>query len=142
MANDDWRWWWGDGTEPEHLHAGTVTRAEALADAGLQGSPGDVVTICQGRRIPLKDDFLDADRVLEWWSDANEELADEDGDLRMAPTQAQKIELESALNDAFKAWRAKHNLGRAWALETKGEEVITLPPVVEVEASAASAAGA
>ncbi len=142
MANDDWLWYWGEGAQPETFYAGVATRDAALADALVRRDPGTEVTICQGRPMPLKDDFFDGDRVLEWWSDANEDLTDEDGDLRMEPTHAQKIELECALNDAFKAWRAKHNLGRAWALDTKGEEVITLPPVVEVQASAASAAGA
>jgi hypothetical protein len=125
---DEWKWYWGYGREPERYHGSFATSEEAVeaAKAAAQVEHTSEMTVVRGRPMPLTDDFFDADRVLDEWHDRNEELQDEDGELAMKPSFEQKHELEAMLNAAFKAWRAKHELGRAWAMDTVDEIVITI----------------
>jgi hypothetical protein len=125
---EEWKWYWGYGTEPERYYGRFATREEAVvaAKAAAQAENRSEMTIVQGRPMPLTDDFFDADQVLDDWHNHNEDLQDEDGELAMKPSFEQKHELEAVLNTAFKAWRAKHQLGRAWSMDTVDETVITI----------------
>ena len=126
----DWTWWWGYGSEPEQYEASFATREAAIADAKEHATEaGTEFTICEGKPWPLRDNIFDADHVMDRFHDWNDDRCDEDGDLHMDPTPEQRGELETVLNDAFKAWREKHNLGRAWALDTRNDEVVMLDPV-------------
>lgn len=124
----EWNWYWGVGSQPEVYHLANCRDdaiEQATEDAADNGH--DEMTVCEGKPWSLNDDFFDVDGVLEWWHDRNEEAMDEDGELSMNPTSEQKAELISALNATFAAWRSKHNLGRAWCLDTRNEEVIAFP---------------
>ena len=128
MIDDGYTWWWGEGSTPECYHPAN-SREEAIYLAAESADDTGVyrVTICEGKPWDLRDNFFYAERVLDDWHDFNSDAADEDGELQMEPTNEQRRELEDALNAAFAAWRAKHNLGRAYALHTRNEEVIDLP---------------
>jgi hypothetical protein len=136
MATDEteWTWWWGEGRGPERYHpANSREDAIALAAEGAECSGIYQVTICEGKPWDLSDSFFDVGRVLEDWHEHNQEAQDEDGELRMSPTADQSQELENALNATFAEWRARHKLGRSWALDTRNEEVIDLPQPVDAE---------
>jgi hypothetical protein len=124
----DWNWYWGVGTQAECYHlVGSKEEAIETATEYAQDQGYEEMTICEGKPWTLHDSFFDADRTLEEWHEQNEEAQAEDGELGMNPDAAQKRELENALNEAFAAWRAKHNLGRAWALDIRNKETITIP---------------
>lgn len=129
---DEWGWYWGVGSQPEvYHHANSRDDAIEQATEDATDNEHEQMTVCEGKPWALLDDFFDADRVLEDWHERNEEAQDEEGELQMDPDTAQKAELEDALNAAFKAWRAKHNLGRAWCLDTRSEEIIEFPASAE-----------
>lgn len=125
----EWNWYWGCGSDPEVYHpAGSREEAIELATEVATANGQEEMTVCEGKPWPLYDDIFDADNVLEIFHDKNDDRCDEDGGLQMEPTHQQKIELETALNAAFKTWRTKHGLGRAWAMDTRNDEVVTLEP--------------
>lgn len=125
--DEGWKWFWGAGSEPDVYHP-AESRDDAIAQAqdDAENSGCEVATICEGKRKQLTDKVFDADHVLEWWQDHNEECQDEDGELKMNPTADQKTELEMVLNAALATWRAKHDLGHSWSLDTRNEEVIRM----------------
>jgi hypothetical protein len=124
---NEYRWWWGYGKEPEAYEADFPTR-EAVIAALPQDRPGHRFTVCEARRMPLCDGFFDAEWLLEQWHEHNTEAQDEDGDLQMEPTPTQRMELERDLAAAFAAWRIRHRLGRAWNLELRHSEIVTPCP--------------
>lgn len=124
MSNDnEYRWWWGYGTKPEQYGADFPTREAAIA-ALPQDQPGAEFTICEARRMPLCDAFFDAEWLLLQWHEHNEDAMGGDSDLQMEPTRDQRMELERDLAAAFSAWRARHDLGRAWNLELRHSEIV------------------
>jgi len=124
MSNENqYRWWWGYTPEPEQYEADFPTR-EAVIAALPQDQPGAKFTIIEPRRMPLRDDFFDAERILQHWHEHNEEAQDEEGGLQMEPTPAQRMELERDLATTFAAWRTRHGLGRAWNLEDRHYEIV------------------
>ncbi len=123
--DDGWHWYFGIGDEPE-MYCPADSREDAIEQATEEARDKgyDRMTICQGKAWPLLDDFFDADWVIEHFEDKNDDRCDEEGDLGMSASAAQKRELENALNETFLAWRKKHDLGRAWNLDTRHDEVI------------------
>jgi hypothetical protein len=128
MMSEELHWYWGNGSQPERYNLAN-SRDDAIEQATEYATDNgyEKMTVCEGKPWPLHDDFFDADCVLEQWHDRNEEAMDEDGELAMNPTREQKAELVSMLNAAFAAWRGSHNLGRAWCLDTRNEEIIEFP---------------
>jgi hypothetical protein len=123
----EWKWYWAEGTEPEVMHLAD-SREDAIA-AALDGCHLPQATICEGTPMQLRVNFLAAARVLDMFIEHNEDLQSEDGELfDMTTTPAQDAELEAALEAAFVAWRSKHRIGRSWALDTRNDEVIAVPP--------------
>jgi hypothetical protein len=121
----EWQWYWGAGSEPEiYRAANSREHAVEMATQEARSCGYGEMTVCEGRPEPLTDAFFDADRVLDDFHDANDDRQDEDGGLQMEPTLVQKAELEEALAGAFRAWRERHGLGRAWSLGTRNEEVL------------------
>ena len=139
---EDWTWWWGVGDEPE-VYRPAYSRDDAVEQATEEAVDNghELMTICEGKPQDLYDDFFDADAVLEDWHDHNTDVADEDGELGMEPDETQKAELQAALNEAFKVWRRKHNLGRAWALDTRAVEVIKVVDSGVSEAAESASSG-
>jgi hypothetical protein len=124
--DDEWTLWWGWSSQPERLSPAN-SREDAIEQAIGQYAGVDTITFCEGKHMPLHDECFDADWVLERWHECNEDVQDEDGELYMEPTEEQNAELELVLTEALREWRKKHNLGRAWGLDTRNEEIITLP---------------
>ena len=128
--DEEWTWYWGEGSEPE-AYSPANSREDAVAKATRAAHERDLteMTVCEGKPWKLRDDFFNADMVLEQWNDWNEDCQDEQGELSMEPTPDQEADLVLALNAAFAAWRAKHKLGRAYPLDTRNSEVISIPLV-------------
>ena len=120
----DWKWWWGEGSEPERYEGPFDTRDQALANATESARESATVTVCEGRRAALDDDCFGAPDVIEGWTDQNEENQDENGELGMGPTPEQERELELALAETFTAWRTRHGLGRAWHLAERRNDYV------------------
>lgn len=125
--DEGWHWSWGDGSEPETISKASQNTREAAEAEALDEATNDFVTICQARPVALRDDVFDADHAIERWHDANEEAQDENGDLGMEPTHAQRADLEAALAKAFADWRKRHGLGRTRVVETRHDEVLRVP---------------
>lgn len=124
----DWKWLWFHDKDPDYYNAGGPDRETTRQIALERVEPGTSFTVCEGRPHGLSDDIFDADDVIEKFHDHNEEFQDEDGSLRMDDaTCERRMELVAALNETFRAWREKYELGRAWTLETRNEQVETAP---------------
>jgi len=126
--SEDWKFYWGNGEQPETLNGPEETREAAAAEAIANSEPGEVVSVCEARPMTLDNRIFDADWIVERFDSRNEEKQNEDGDCLLEDaTDEQLTELEGILNDAFVAWRAKHGVGRAYMLDTRNEEVLTVP---------------
>jgi len=133
--SEDWKFYWGTGGQPEALNGPAETREAATADALAHAEPGDVFTICEARPVTLDNRIFDADWIVERFDCHNEEKQNEDGDCLLEDaTDEQLAELEGILNDAFAAWRVKHDVGRAYMLDTRNEEVLTVPEPATADA--------
>ena len=122
-------WWWGFGSEPETLNGPFGNRVLALLEAlkAVKADNSDrvAITLCQGDRAALTDDIFDADAVIEAFDDWNDDARDPDGGSLIEATDAQRQELADALRDTLSTWRTKHGLGRAWAINTCNETVLS-----------------
>ena len=130
--SDGYTWWWARGSEPERFVGSYATREEALTSAlalALAERESDVITLAEAKPNELNDDFIRVDRLLDDWHDHNMDNADEGGYLAMEPTAEQERELEQTLTAAFSAWRAKHGLGCAWALDIKYVETVDIQAI-------------
>jgi hypothetical protein len=126
---DIWRWYYADGVDPEVWYqADENSRAAAVAQGSRYAREGRAYSICQGRAMPLGDNFFKGHNLWEEFTEYNQDVADEDGRLRGEPTSTMLAVLEDRMAEAFGAWRAEFGVGRAWALETKDQEVILPTP--------------
>lgn len=127
-TTEDWHWYFGVGTEPDgFIRASANTRDAALAgalDALDLDTDERCVTLCQGLPEKLHDEVLGANDVVEAWCEANADAADEDDNLSMEPSEEQQTELRAMLGATIAKWRKRHGLGRAFALQTRGAEVV------------------
>lgn len=118
MASDgNFKWWYGEGREPEIFMGCCDTRDEAIAQGRAESEFG--FTICEADKAVPRPHFFDADWVMEQYGEANEECWGEDGP-EFTVSKEQERELEQMLGDAFKAWLDKIGKGApsAWAFGT------------------------
>jgi hypothetical protein len=127
VREDIWSWYYAEGTAPEiWMQATENSRACAIAEARRYGAVP--VSICQGRPMPLGDNFFDAGSLWEQFTEHNQDVADEDGRIGGEPASSALAVLEDRMAETFGAWRREFGVGRAWALETKDDEVILPTP--------------
>lgn len=141
--NIEWKWWWGVGVACEHYYGPLATQIEAVVaalayahDNGL--ADDDMMTIAEARPETIENNVFDSYVVLEHFQNSNEDKVNEDGELVNAnPTPEQRMELETALAATLGAWREKHNLFNAYALEFKPDNPSATPTIAELKAETA-----
>ena len=100
---DTWYWW--AGSDEERYTVGPrSSRAEAISD-GITEFAGEPFYIIEAKHGRAHWRIIDADRLAERFDEANEEMADPDGDgLAAEITDAAWNELAERLNNVCEAW--------------------------------------
>lgn len=107
QGDGNFKWWWGEGTDPEVFHIGGDTRADAI-QCGKEGECDYGFTICEADKALPDFACLRADFAMDAFNDHNEECWGEDEpDWKKVPAGAFN-ELEQALGVTFKAWADKY----------------------------------
>jgi hypothetical protein len=115
----------GNGAAAETFNGPYASRTDAIQAGRIAGS--NIISLCEATNVALTDEIVNVDDVLEDWHCWNEDASNEDGDLFMDPTEEQTADLQTVLNAAFAAWRARHGLGHASVLaDTRNCETIDL----------------
>lgn len=121
MAGDGvFRWYWQTGTGdcPETYQGPCDTRDEAIATARSDDGIAFGFVIVEADREVPRCDIFQADRVLDDYTESNEECWGEDG-ADVQCTSAQERDLEAMLAATFDAWFKKHDLSqRGWSFST------------------------
>lgn len=123
---EEYAWWYGMGVDAER-YLPADSREDAIAKATEEAADyeWEEISIALARPMTLNNDIFSADQVLDLLVEKNDEAWNEDGELLgMETAPEQDRELELALAETLKAWREKHKIGRAYALDIKECEVI------------------
>lgn len=121
----DWKWYCSNNEE--FFHGEFATREEAIA-VGFDHFGGEgTLYICEAKHNPLSCDVFDFDRIIEDFSEKNEEHWGEDGEpLADIKFKDHRI-LEQDLADVLRRYLAKNDALRSWAFtETRNREEINM----------------
>lgn len=125
-----WSWWWGYSATPGSYNGDFSSKADAIAAVRSRIPPNSgehTVQIVEGRPAPLKYNLFLTDAVLEEFQAVNSAVGDDRGSLRdMETTEGMRLELQEALENTFRTWCLKYQVGRAFELEIKTQETFKL----------------
>ena len=120
-------WWWGYGATPGSYNGDFRSKEEVVEAVRARIPPNTgahEILIAEGRPAPLRYDIFLTDAVLAEFQAINGDVGDAEGALRdMETTEGMRRELQEALQATFQTWCRKYQVGRAFALEIKSQEV-------------------
>jgi hypothetical protein len=123
--------WWA-GSDDEHYTIGPCrTRQEAIDEANDSFDGGFYIVEAYQRPVDFGLMFH-ADDAIERWTEDDEQLSDEDGNLCFDLSGEQVQELQTEVRATIRAWAARHGLDKIklyWFAGQRNEEFI--PPTDE-----------
>ena len=120
-GDGNFKWWCGDGAEPEMFRGPFDSREEAVED-GRSNDCERGFTICKADRSVLRLDIFDMEHLSEQIIDKNEECWGEDQDLDFKVSPEAAKQLEEGLTHFLATWWAVHNPIEPWSFFDVSEE--------------------